>query len=111
MVRDLTHSWELVQAILEENFASRRTLNYYSYKMFSARQGKNERIASWGNKTDELQTDLRKAARRVCKPEEILEAIGLIDHLEKACFIQGLYNERIQTSIWSRGESILLSGN
>jgi len=109
MVRDLTHSWELVKAILEENYATRRTLDYYACKMFSARQGKNENIASWGNKIDELQTDLREAARRVCKPEEILGAIGLINHLGKACFIQGLFNERIQTIVRSRGESILLS--
>jgi len=109
MVRDLTHSWELVKAILEENYATRHTLDYYACKMFSARQGKNENTASWGNKIDELQTDLREAARRVCKPEEILGAIGLINHLGKACFIQGLYNERIQTIVRSRGESILLS--
>jgi hypothetical protein len=78
MVRDLMHSWELVKAILEENYATRRKLDYYACKMFSVRQGKNESIASWGNKIDELQTDLREAAIRVCKPEEILGAIGLI---------------------------------
>jgi len=109
MVRDLTHSWELVKAILEENYATRRTLDYYACKMFSARQSKGESIASWGNKIDALQTDLREAARRVCKPEEILGAIGLINHLGKACFIQGLFSERIQTIVRSRGESILLS--
>jgi len=109
MVRDLTHSWELVKAILEENYATRRTLDYYACKMFSARQNKNESIASWGNKIDALQTDLREAARRVCRSEEILGAIGLINHLGKACFIQGLYSERIQTIVRSRGESILLS--
>jgi hypothetical protein len=109
MVRDLTHSWELVKAILEENYTTRHTLDYYDCKMFSARQGKNENIASWGNEIDELQTDLREAARGVCKPKEILGAIGLISHLGKACFIQGLYKERIQTIVRSRGESILLS--
>ena len=72
-------------------------------------QGKNEGIASWGNKIDELQTDVREAARWVCKPEEILGAIGLINHVGKACFIQGLSNECIQTIVRSRGESILLS--
>ena len=56
MVRDLTHSWEQVKAILGENYATRRTLDY-ACKMFSARQSKNESIASWGNKIDELQTD------------------------------------------------------
>jgi hypothetical protein len=64
MVRDLTQvgNW------LRENYATRRTLDNVC-KMFSARQVKNESIASWGNQIDELQTDLREAARRVCKPE------------------------------------------
>ena len=48
-----------------------------------------------GNKIDELQRDLREAARWVCKCEEILGAIGLINYLGKTCFIQGLYNEHI----------------
>ena len=63
MVRGLTHSWELLRAILEENYATRRTLVYYACNMFTARQDKNESIASWGNKIDELQTDLREAAK------------------------------------------------
>jgi len=103
MVSNLAHSWELMKVILEENYATRRTFNYYACKMFSARQGKNESIASWGNKIDELQTDLRGAARRVCKPEEVLGAIGLINDLGKACFIQGLSKEHIQTTVRSRG--------
>jgi hypothetical protein len=37
IVRGLTHSWELVRGILEENYAIRRTLNYYACKMFSVR--------------------------------------------------------------------------
>ena len=87
MIRGLTHSWELVRAILEENYTTRRTLDYYACKMFSARQSKNESIASWGNKIDELQTDLREDARWVCKPEDILGVIGPINHLGKAFFI------------------------
>jgi len=109
MAGDITHSWELVKAILEENYATRRKLDYYACKMFSARQGKIESIASWGNQIDELQTELREAARRVCKREENLGAIGLISHLGKVCFMQGLSNERIQNVVRSRGESILLS--
>jgi hypothetical protein len=45
----------------------------------------------------------------VCKEEEIKGAVGLINHLGKARFIQGLLNERIQTIVRSRRESILLS--
>jgi hypothetical protein len=46
---------------------------------------------------------------RVCRPEELLGAIGLSNHLRKACFIQGLSNERIQSIVRSRGDSVLLS--
>lgn len=67
------------------------------------------RVLLHGNKMDELQTCLREAARWVCKCEEILGAIGLINYLGKACFMQGLYNEHIQTVVWSKGELVLLS--
>ncbi|PNF15010.1 hypothetical protein B7P43_G17949 [Cryptotermes secundus] len=77
--------------------------------LFNARQGNAESIASWGSRIDALQTDLREAARRVCKPEENIGAIGLINHLGKTCFVQGLHNESIQTIVRSRGETILLS--
>jgi len=83
-------------------------LDYYACKVFSARQEKGESVASWGSRIDEMQTDLREAARRVCKEEEIKGAIGLINHLGKACFILGFHNERIQTIVRSRGDSILL---
>jgi hypothetical protein len=109
IVRDLTNSWELVRGILEEYYAIRRTLDYYACKMFSARQERGENVASWGSRIDEMQTDLREAARRVCTAEEIKGAIGLINYLSNACFMQGLHNERIQTIVRSRGDSILLS--
>jgi hypothetical protein len=55
-----------------------------------------------------MQTELREAARRICKPEEIHRVIEPVFHLGKACFVQGLNNERIQTIVRSTGESILL---
>lgn len=109
MVRDLTDSWEDVRHILEENYATKRTLDYYACKMFNAKQFREESIASWGSRIDGLQTDLREAARRVCRTDEIAGAVGLINHLGKACFVQGLINDRIQTIVRSRGENILLS--
>jgi len=65
IVRDLTHTWALVKGILEENYAVRRTLDFYARGMFSARQEKGESVASWGSRIDEMQTELREAARRV----------------------------------------------
>ena len=62
MVRDLTHTWALVKGILEENYAVMRTLDYYACKMFSAVRRKTS-VTSWGNQIDEMQTELREAAR------------------------------------------------
>jgi hypothetical protein len=72
-------------------------------------KGMTNKYRPGGSRIDEMRTELREAARRVCKPEELLGALGLINHLGKACFVQGLHNERIQTIVRSRGESILLS--
>ena len=109
IVGDLTHTWALVKGILEKNYAVRRTLDFYACRMFGVGQEKGVSVASWGNRIDEMQTELRDAARRVCRTEEIVGAVGLIRHLGKACLVQGLNNERIQTIVCSRGESILLS--
>ena len=105
----LTHTWAIVKGILEENYAVRRTLDFYACRMFNARQEKGESVASWGSRIDEMQTELRKAARAVCKPEEIQGAVGLICHLRKACFLQVLQSERIQTIVRRRSESVLPS--
>jgi hypothetical protein len=35
--------------------------------------------------------------------------MGLINHLAKSCFVQGLSNERIQTIVTAKGETALLS--
>ena len=86
MVRDLMHTWALVKGILEENYAVRRTLDFYACRMFSGLQERNENVASWGSHIDEMQTELREAGRRICKSEEILGAVGLISHLGKLAF-------------------------
>jgi hypothetical protein len=56
-----------------------------------------------------LQIDLRETARLISKPEEILGEIRLINNLGKDCIIQGLYKERVQIIVRSRGESTLPS--
>jgi hypothetical protein len=102
ILRDLTHTWALVKGILEENYAVRRTLDFYASEMFSASQEKVKIVASWGSHIDEMHTELRETARRECKPEEIQGAVGLIGHIEKANFVQGLEVQRIKTFLRSR---------
>lgn len=65
VVRDLTQTWALVKEILEENYAVRHTLDFYACRMFSARQEKGESVTSWGSRIDDMQTELREAARTV----------------------------------------------
>lgn len=109
LVRDLTSTWRDVKQILEENYGVRRTLDYYACRMFSSRQGASEGIASWSSRIDTMQSELREAAFRICEDEEVIGAMGLINHLAKACFVQGLSNERIQTIVRSKGETAVLS--
>jgi hypothetical protein len=77
--------------------------------MFSSRQGNYESIASWSSQIDTMQSELREAAFRICEENEVIEAMGLINHLAKACFVQGLGNERIQTIVRAKGEIVALS--
>jgi hypothetical protein len=109
LVRDLTATWSSVKEILEENYGVRRTLDYYACRMFNSRQGSNEGIASWSSRIDTMQSELREAAYRVCEEGEAVGAMALINHLAKACFVQGLTNDRIQTIVRSKGETALLS--
>ena len=108
IVRDRTHTWAQVKAILEENYSVRRTLDFYACAMFSAKQRKGESVAAWGSRIDCMQTELRDAARRVSSEDEEVGAIALVNHLAKACFVQGLENDRIQTIVRSKGEALLL---
>jgi hypothetical protein len=56
-----------------------------------------------------MQSELREAAYRLGAKEEVVGAMALINHLAKACFVQGLSHNKIQTIVRSKGESALLS--
>ena len=84
LVRDLTLTWRDVKQILEKNYGVRRTLDYYTCRMFSSRQGACESIASWSSRIDTMQSELREAAYRIYEDEEVILAMGLINHLAKA---------------------------
>jgi hypothetical protein len=63
IVKDLTHTWALVKRIIEENYAVQCMLDFYVCGMFIVRQEKGESVTSWGIRIDEIQTELREAAR------------------------------------------------
>jgi hypothetical protein len=62
-VRDLTHTWDLVKEMVEENYAIWQTLDCYACKMFiELGKRKVKALPSQGSTLDEKQTDLREAA-------------------------------------------------
>ncbi|XP_049816492.1 uncharacterized protein LOC126263442, partial [Schistocerca nitens] len=108
LVRDRTNDWPEVRSILEENYSDKRTIDFYACRMFQARQYPGESVASWGNRIDELSKSFRVAVTRVTEKAQLKGALELVYALGRACFIQGLVNDRIQTIVRSRGEEISL---
>jgi hypothetical protein len=56
-----------------------------------------------------MQSELRLATSKVWKDYLLVGAISLIYYSAQACFIQGLSSDRIQTSVRSRSEQLLVS--
>jgi hypothetical protein len=109
LIRDLTSKWRDVKQILEEKYDVKRTLDYYACRKVNSRKGPNENVASWSSRIDTMQSQPREAAYRICADEELIGAMDLINHHAKACSVQGLSNERIQTIVRAKGETALLS--
>jgi hypothetical protein len=42
-----------------------------------------------------MQSELREAGFRICEEDEVMGAMGFINHLAMACLVQGLVNEGI----------------
>ena len=102
LVRQDADDWASVKAILKEHYATRRTLDFYACAMFNARQAKHETVAAWCSRLDHLSSDFRDAATEGATSSEMCGITKLVSQLGKACFIQGLANERIQTVVRAR---------
>jgi len=108
LARTHVHNWEQTKAVLEENYSVRRTLDYYAHKALNSKQQPNETVSQWGAQMDTMCGDLQSAARKhmedVAWSGEKREGGGdIIDLLIRACFIQGLYDERIKTMVKTKG--------
>ena len=97
LTRTHLYNWEQARAVLEENYSVRRTLDYHAHKAFTSKQGQNESISQWGVRMDSICGELQRAARKHMEDlvwtNEKREGGGdIIDLLNRACFIQGLYD-------------------
>jgi hypothetical protein len=58
LARTERNTWEQIRAILEENYAVKRTLEYCASVLFTTKQGTNEAVAQWGSRIDNMGLDL-----------------------------------------------------
>jgi hypothetical protein len=108
LARTHVDNWEQATAVLEENYSVRRTLDYYAHKAFTSKQNPNETISQWGVRMDTVCGDLQRAARThmedlVWTREKLDGGGDIIDLLIRACFIQGIHEERIKTMVKAKG--------
>jgi hypothetical protein len=89
LVRQDADDWASIRAVLKEHYATRRTLDVYACAMFNARQARHE-------------TDFRDAVIESATSSERRDVTKLVSQLGKACFVQGLVYERIQTVVRAR---------
>jgi hypothetical protein len=107
LVRTERNTWEQVKAILEENYAVKRTLEYYASMLFTSRQGTGETVAQWGSRIDSMGIDLiREARTRIEKisPQAAEGGTILVSEFMKGSFVSGLRDERVKYMVKAKGE-------
>ena len=107
LARAERNTWEQVKAILEENYAVKRTLEYYASLLFTAKQGNSETVAQWGSRIDTMGVDLmREAKSRIEKtnPNAVEGGVILVSEFMKGTFIAGLKDDRIKYIVKAKGE-------
>ena len=98
------YTWKQVKAVLEENYSIRRTLDYYAHRPFTSKQGQTESISQWDARMDTVCGDLQLAASKHTEDLQWTNEKGegggdSIALFVRACFIQGLYDDRIKTMV------------
>ena len=104
LARTHVNNWEQAKAVLEENCSVRRTLDYYAHKVFNSKQIQSESVSQWGAMCGDLQKAARKHMEDLAWSSEKREGGGdIIDLLMRACFTQGLYDDKIKTMVKTKG--------
>jgi hypothetical protein len=107
LARTERNTWGQVKAILEENYAVKRTLEYYAGLLFTSKQGNYETVAQWESRIDSMGIDVMREARvRIEKvnPNAVEGGSILVAELMKGSFVAGLKDDRIKYIVKARGE-------
>ncbi|KAJ8867931.1 hypothetical protein PR048_031740 [Dryococelus australis] len=60
------YTWSRVEAILQENYETKWTLDFYAGKLFNTREAQQESIASWASRIIKLGNNLHDSALGDC---------------------------------------------
>lgn len=97
-------TWQDVRKILEENYASRRTIDYYANRLFNSKQMPNEDVASWASRIDTMARDISDGITRVMNPVHQSGAFEFLRLISKSCFVNGLHDDKIMTVLRAQNE-------
>jgi hypothetical protein len=107
LARSERHTWEQITLILEENYAVRKTLEYYANVLFTTKQGMSETVAQWGSRIDNMGLDLMREARTRIErinPRAVEGGTILVSEFMKGSFVAGLKDDRIKYVVKAKGE-------
>ena len=94
--------WTELKEFLQNIFIEKRTFGFHAIQLFNARQGKDERVAVWIHKFQNMGSQFREVALVNCRGGAREVILDLYDRLGNICFIQALASDRIQTIVRSR---------
>jgi predicted transcriptional regulator len=98
-------NWEELKEFLKNTYTEKRTLYYHANQLFSTKQSKAKSVSEWIQRVQKLGTKFREKALQDCEEDERAGILTLADKLRNICFIQGLYSDRIQTTVKSMNHS------
>ncbi|KAJ8873102.1 hypothetical protein PR048_026719 [Dryococelus australis] len=98
LVRERSETWEDVKEILEENYVIHRTIDYYACTYLL--QGKEPSEGSGKYCARQFE------GSRITGLYTTTSTLALVRHLARACFMQGLNNNHIQTIIRNKGTHV-----
>jgi hypothetical protein len=106
-------TWEDIKKALEENYTTKRTLDYTAGTLFTARQYQNESVTEWSNRllniSRELSFEVKTKLTNLSRNDRTLDQLSylrggsdVINELLKGTFVNGLKDDRIKYLVKSR---------
>ena len=90
---------------MRNTYTEKRTLDFHATQLFGAKQGKSESISEWIQNIQRLSSKFREAALQDCEDDVRVGIVALADKLRNICFVQGIFSDRIQTTVRSRNST------